>query len=347
MPLANHQRTETFFIALQDTTSGTLTLGGQNTLGTNTFSGNITLGSTTNTGKSLTISSVSGGQVDFTGNILKNGTDLTAGATISSGGTVRFAGANTYGGNTTISGTLIAAGTNSSAGTTSVTGTLKLAANDPLASGLVTIGAATVQAFDATVRSLSNQLSIGGGNITLGASSTGALTFSGTTALTATKVWTVTSDSTFSNAISGSTFGITKAGGGTLTFSGANANTYDGLTTVNVGELDLNKTGVVAVGGNLPIGDGTSTDIVKLLQSNQIVSTSAVILNGNAAATLDLNNNSQTIGSLADNSGFMGNGLSFVKLGTGTLTVGDATSTGFSGSIQGTNGNLIKQGQER
>src|SRR5439155_854831 len=73
----------------------------------------------------------------------------------------------------------------------------------------------------------------------------------------------------FSGAITG-TGNLIKNGTGTQTFAGTTtANTYSGLTTVNSGEIDLNKTaGTLAIGGNLTIGDGlggANSDIVKLL----------------------------------------------------------------------------------
>ena len=71
--------------------------------------------------------------------------------------------------------------------------------------------------------------------------------------------------------------------------------------------------------------------------SNALPTTTAVTLANSTSAILDLNGNSQTIGSLAG-----GNGK--VTLGSGTLTVGDATSTLYTGVISGTLGNLVKQG---
>lgn len=100
-------------ITAEDTTSGTLTIGGQNTSGANTVSGTLTLGATSNTGKNVTLVSATGGEVDFTNTISRNGTATTGGITVgdASGnynGTVKLMKAsNTYVGGTTISsGTL-------------------------------------------------------------------------------------------------------------------------------------------------------------------------------------------------------------------------------------------------
>ncbi len=103
--------------------SGTFVIGGQNTSGTNTYANPIILGWTPNRGKSITLAAATGGEVDFTGGILQNGTDTTAGVKVGDGthgGTVKLAGVNTYAGGTTV-----------------VNG--KLLANSSLASGAVTV----------------------------------------------------------------------------------------------------------------------------------------------------------------------------------------------------------------
>ncbi len=102
----------------------TLTIGGLNTSGTtNTYTGNITLGSGTNVGQSVTLSAAAGGEVDFAGQILANGSDTSAGVTIN-GGVVKLTnGTSTYAGGTMVnSGTLRVTNTSGSAtGSGSVT----------------------------------------------------------------------------------------------------------------------------------------------------------------------------------------------------------------------------------
>src|SRR4029079_6721779 len=89
-----------------------------------------------------------------------------------------------------------------------------------------------------------------------------------------------------------------KIGTGTQTLSGASDNTATGVTTVNNGVLQLNKTaGKNAIGGNLTIGDGTNTTSVKLLAANQFIDTSNVTINANG--TFNMNSLFDTIGSLA------------------------------------------------
>ena len=91
--------------------SGTMTIGGQNTSGINTYANPIILGWTANKGKSVTLAAATGGDVDFTGTILQNGTDSTAGVKVGDathGGIVKLTGANTYAGGTTVAnGTLL------------------------------------------------------------------------------------------------------------------------------------------------------------------------------------------------------------------------------------------------
>jgi autotransporter-associated beta strand protein len=109
---------------------------------------------------------------------------------------------------------------------------------------------------------------------------------------------------------------LTKAGAGVLELTAAN--TYTGATTVNGGTLQAGAAAGGQAFGNL----------------------SAVTLANATGVTLNLNNFSQTIGSLAGGGGTGGE----VTLGTATLTTGgDNTNTTFAGVISGTGG-LIKVG---
>ncbi len=111
---------------------------------------------------------------------------------------------------------------------------------------------------------------------------------------------------TYTGVVSG-TGSLTQAGTGTTILTGAN--TYTGATNVNSGTLQAGATNVFA-------------------QNSAFVIASA--------ATLDLNNFNQTIGSLA--------GSGNVTLGTATLTTGtDNSSTIFSGAIS-SSGGLAKIG---
>jgi len=90
---------------------GTFTIGGQNTSGVNTYANPIILGWNPNQGKSVTLVAAPNGEVDFSGNILANGSDTTAGITVGNPaftGVVKLLGTNTYGGATVISNGVLA-----------------------------------------------------------------------------------------------------------------------------------------------------------------------------------------------------------------------------------------------
>ena len=146
-------------------------------------------------------------------------------------------------------------------------------------------------------------------------------------------------------AISG-TGKLTKSGTGTLILSGSAANTYVGVTTVTEGILQLGKTGVNAIAGNLTVGDGSGLDIVRLAGSNQISDSATLTLNGSGdnAGMFQLYGNSEIIGGLVSTgAGVVENG----GTGASTLTVDvNAMVMAFEGVIQ--NGgavlNLVKSG---
>ncbi|NBS80173.1 hypothetical protein EBS57_10375, partial [bacterium] len=106
---------------------------------------------------------------------------------------------------------------------------------------------------------------------------------------------------------------LTKNGAGTMLLSGTNI--YTGATTVSGGTLRAGTTSAFGVNSAVTIGNA-------------------------AGATLDLNDFSQTIGSLAGGGAAGGE----VKLGTATLTFGGlGGNLTYAGTITGT-GNLIKNG---
>src|SRR5262249_45344145 len=133
-------------------------------------------------------------------------------------------------------------------------------------------------------------------------------------------------DTTVSSVIGTGSGTLTKDGAGTLTLNGSSANTFSGTATVNAGTLKLSKASGNAIAGNLTIGDGSGTDTAQLTAASQIADTSAVTIN--SSGVLDLNGNAETIGSLTSASS-----SAQVTLGAGTLTVGDANSTTYSGTI--------------
>jgi autotransporter-associated beta strand protein len=107
-----------------------------------------------------------------------------------------------------------------------------------------------------------------------------------------------------SGAVSG-TNGITLSGAGTVRLDGSSANTYTGVTSVQHGVLQLNKsaagTGRVSIPGNLIL---SSSGIARLLFDDQIADTSNV----DVFTALDLNGHSVTVGSLRIDGGVVTNG---------------------------------------
>ena len=99
-----------------------------------------------------------------------------------------------------------------------------------------------------------------------------------------------------------------------MTLSGASS--YTGSTVINAGTLQLSGS------------------------ANRLPTGTAVVLANTAGATLDLNGQNQTIASLAGGGAAGGN----ILTGGGTLTVGDATDTGYAGIISENGGGFTKQG---
>lgn len=170
---------------------------------------------------------------------------------------------------------------------------------------------------------------------------------------------------TLGGLISGNAF--TKTGTGTLTLSGATANTMTGTVIVNEGTLVLQKADdVAAITGNLTIGDGTGTDTVILTGSGQLSADTLVTLN--AGAVLDLSGGTEsfsmlqgtgtvtnsastlatmTLGSTDTGGSFSGvigdsiSAVGLVKEGTGTITLSGAAANTFTGDTVVSRGTLV------
>ena len=251
-------------------------------------------------------------------------------------GTLTLSGPNAYTGTTTVSaGTLATAAGNTLPGLTAVTveapgmlnfagfnqsiGSLAGAGSVPLGSATLTTGNDNTSTDFSGVMSGSGALDkVGSGTFVLSGDNTytgGTTIAAGTLQLsnggtTGSITGNVTDNGTlafdhnnvftFGGAISG-TGGLAQLGSGTTILTADNS--YTGPTTINGGFLQAGAA-ISALGNN-----------------------SAVTIN---AGTLDLHSFNETIGSLT--------GAGVVTLGSGTLTVGDNTSTAYAGTIIGTGG---------
>lgn len=120
--------------------------------------------------------------------------------------------------------------------------------------------------YPAYVVSSSNNstLSIGSGGVTVASGGSGSVTFDSSlpVALTANQSWTVggTSVLTAAGGISGSGFGITKAGSGTLTLSGGNG--FSGAVTISGGVLQVSSVHNGGINSGLGASSSTATNLV-------------------------------------------------------------------------------------
>ena len=294
--------------ALTKSGLGSVVLTGANTYTGTTYinAGTLQIGNASASGSLGTGAIVDNGTLSF------NRTDAIAvGNNISGAGSLTQAG----GGTTTLSGT------NSYSGGTSINaGTLSLGSSGALGS--------------------SGNISFSGGTLQYSASNT--TDYSGRFSTANSQGYSIDTNGqtvTFGSALTSAGGTLTKLGSGTLILSGGSANTFNLTTTIDAGELDLNKTaGLNAIAGNITIGDGSGTDTLKLLASNQIADTADITVG--TSGVFDVNGNVETIDGLT-----AAGSTASVTLGSGSLTIGagGATAT-FAGVISGSGGSLVKAG---
>lgn len=233
---------------------------------------------------------------------------------------------NTYGGSTIVNaGTLLlnkASGTNAVAGALTVNGgQAMLARSNQIADGVtVAVNAGTfhLNGSSETIGALSSNaggiVNVGGGNLTVNQ----------------------TAGTTVSSTIVGSSGSFTKSGNGTLTLGSgvadAAANTFTGTTTVNGGQLVLNKaTGFSAIAGSITIGGGE----VLLNRSHIIADASVLTVN---SGTFNMGGaTNEAIGGISGSGGV-------VNLSSGTLQVLQANAGTYAGTIRGSAGTFKKAG---
>ena len=232
------------------------------------------------------------------GQVFTNPNTYTGGTTINAGGELRLTGAGTVGSGPVVLNSPSTSGANGTYFTLyqtgdltigSLSGTLGYASNvetiTTVAGHNLTINQTTAGIYPGTIT--------GGGSVTLGSTSTQA-----------------------------------------LTFSGASANTYTGLTTVTAGELDLNKTaGVNAITG-LGLLNIASPDVLvnggtlKWLANEQLANNATISLTSGA---VNLNGMTETLGDFSNSGGTFTTG-SGKLIGTGaSVTWSGGTNTINSG----------------
>src|SRR5438552_1360712 len=290
-----------------------------NTSGTNTIDAPIVLGAAA--GSTQTFTQAAGGTLIMNG-VISNTNSVTLNLT---GGIIQLAGANTYSGGTTVNAGTLNINNASALGTGTFTiATGSNAIIDNTTGSAITLSTNNAQVWNSDFTFTGTQsLNLGTGAVTLGASRT---------------VTVNANNLTVGGVISGSGFGLTKAGAGTLTLAGTN--TYSGGTTINAGTLNINNasalgtgTFTIAASSNAIIDNTTGGAITLSTNNAQIwngnftftgtqslnLGTGGVILG--ASRTVTVNANNLTVGGVISGSGF-----SLTKAGAGTLTLAGANT---------------------
>ena len=191
--------------------------------------------------------------------------------------------------------------------------------------------------------------------LTLNSSSTAILVDSGAPAtinisapiiLAASQTWDIQNSGTTltaSGGVSGSNFGITKAGPGKVTLSGAGV-TYSGTTTINAGIFELSGTTAFASAvtfgasstGTLQIASATQS--IPSLATVDTTNNNAFVQPGLVSTALTVSQASDTVfgGVLQDNGAAT---LALTKSGVGSITLNNAST--FTGGTTLSGGTLV------
>jgi autotransporter-associated beta strand protein len=301
--------------AISVSSGATFALGGNETVASIAGAGNYSLGANTLTFGDTSNQTVSG-TISGTGALVKSGS-----------GSITLSGSNSYSGGTRINAGTIFVGHNSALGS----GTLTFAASG---TGLAS--------NDSNDRTISNALGTFAGTsaiYTFGSAGSGNLTFTNTTsaALGSVRTFTVNNSWTsFANAFTGASDGITKAGTGTLILAGNN--TYTGATTINAGTLQIGNGGAtgslstssaITVNGTLAFNRSDALTQGTNFSSASISGTGSLVQNGTGNLTLNVAN-TYSGGTILNTGTLNINNAS--ALGSGALTINGGTinSTGIT-----------------
>jgi autotransporter-associated beta strand protein len=239
--------------------SGTLEIGGAGQLNTGAYAGTVAIGAGATLKYSSSAAQTLSGVISGAGGVTQNGA-----------GTLTLSGGNSYYGPTTVNSGILTAGNAAAFGS---------AAFASLAFGPASTGKVQLNGFSVTVTGLNTNATVGTPIVESGSAT------AGTDTLTVNS-WT---DSTFAGVIQNGgvrLVGLTKAGWGQLTLSGAN--TYTGPTAVNAGSLKV--TGSI----------GSSTNTVTVSNQNTVLTGGGSV----TASTLTMNANTilapgNSVGTLA------------------------------------------------
>ncbi len=328
-------------------------------MSSNSFAINVASGTTTS-GVDLQIDSILQNGVGFTGGnsatslaktgagtLVLTGTNTYSGVTDIQAGVLNIQNSSALGqnGNTAANGTVVEAGAQLQLDGGSGGGSLTIANESLTLNG--NGSSATGELLNARGNNTYNGFITLGGDSRINANTGTTLTIANTVGTGASIIDGNAAGRTLTvggagniaiNSVVGSSIGtLVKDGTGTVTLGGD----YSGntVTTVKDGTLALNMGGSVTRGlssaTTVTIGDGVgvaNSATLLLQQSNQIADAAAVTLNTDGQ--LNVNNNTETVGSIA--------GSGNILLGTGQLIAGGTNaSTTFSGTLSGASGSIF------
>lgn len=304
-------------------TGANLTAARLGAVGTFTYSGTLTPNGTTyrlgGGGGTLTVSS----------NLVNVGGPSSVDIGISGvAGTVILTGANTFTGGITINGGILQAGN-----TTSFN-------NNPVTFGAATTGVLRINGLGVTIGGLATNATPGTAFVENMNATAAVLT-----------VDIPSGSNTFAGVLrngTGGTFGLTKAGAGTLVLSGAN--TFTGVTTVSGGVLEMATTGALGTNaGNTIVSSGAALQVAVTgsiaeplnLSGNGISNGGALRKTTNVATTwsgaITLATGGARINTDANlltiSAGISGTGQPLTVGGAGNTTISGAITTGSGGTV--------------